>query len=102
MAVEILAEICSSYKTKYPMVQFAIHTGTADNISELMSKGLIDIALFLEPVNTEGFEYIRIKESDHWVLTIHLSCQNAQMCRVNLQIGLEKILTGWTLRLQVI
>lgn len=70
MAVEILAEICSSYKTKYPMVQFAIHTGTADNISELMSKGLIDIALFLEPVNTEGFEYIRIKESDHWVLTM--------------------------------
>lgn len=70
MAVEILAEICSSYKTKYPMVQFAIHTGTADNILELMSKGLIDIALFLEPVNTEGFEYIRVKESDHWVLTM--------------------------------
>lgn len=70
MAVEILAEICSSYKAKYPMVQFAIHTGTADNILELMSKGLIDIALFLEPVNTEGFEYIRIKGSDHWVLTM--------------------------------
>lgn len=70
MAVEILAEICSSYKEKYPMVQFAIHTGTADNISELMSKGLIDIALFLEPVNTEGFDYIRIKGSDHWVLTM--------------------------------
>ena len=25
--------------------------------------------MFLEPVNTEGFEYIRVKESDHWVLT---------------------------------
>lgn len=70
MAVEILAEICKSYKAKYPMVRFAIHTGTADNIYEMMNKGLVDIGLFLEPVNTEGLDYVRIKGSDHWVVTM--------------------------------
>ena len=32
-AVEILAKICGSYREKYPLVQFALHTGTADHIS---------------------------------------------------------------------
>lgn len=70
MAVEILAKICRSYREKYPLVQFAIHTGTADIVSEMMGKGLVDIALFMEPVSTEGLDYIRIPDSDHWVVTL--------------------------------
>ena len=69
-AVEILAQICRQYRAQYPLVQFAIHTGTADTISEMMSKGLVDIGLFLEPFSTEGLDYIRIADSDHWVVTI--------------------------------
>ena len=67
-AVETLAQICRSYKEKYPLVQIVIHTATADTIYEMMSKGLVDIGLFLEPVSTEGLDYIRITGSDHWVV----------------------------------
>lgn len=70
MAVEIFAQICKLYKEKYPMVRFAMHTGTADTIFEMMNRGLVDIGLFLEPVNTAGLDYIRIQESDHWVVTM--------------------------------
>ena len=70
MAVEILAKICKSYKEKYPLVRFTIHTGTADTISDMMNKGLVDIGLFLEPVDTQGLDYIRIQGSDHWVVTM--------------------------------
>ncbi len=69
-AVETLAQICKSYKEKYPLVQIAIHTATADTIYEMMSKGLVDIGLFLEPVRTEGLDYIRITGSDHWVVSM--------------------------------
>ena len=31
--------LTKKYKEKYPLVQFGIHTGTADNISEMMNKG---------------------------------------------------------------
>ena len=31
-AVERLAEICKIYKQKYPMVQIALHTATADSV----------------------------------------------------------------------
>ena len=57
-AVETLAEICK------------IHTATADSVYEMMSQGLVDIGLFMEPVNTEGLDYIRIMESDHWVVSM--------------------------------
>lgn len=67
-AVETLAKICRQYKEKYPRVQIAIHTATADTVYEMMKKGLVDIGLFMEPVDTEGFDYIRIKDSDHWVV----------------------------------
>lgn len=72
IAVETLAKICKKYKEKYPLVQFAIHTGTTDNISEMMNKGLVDIGLFLEPVSTEGMDYIRMQGCDHWVLSMRV------------------------------
>lgn len=70
LAVETLAKICKQFRKKYPLVQFVLHTGTADSILERMGKGLVDIGLFLEPVNTEGLDYIRIQGSDHWVITM--------------------------------
>ena len=64
--METLAEICKTYKEKYPLVQIVLHTATADAVYEMMNKGLVDIALFMEPVDTEGMDYIRITDCDHW------------------------------------
>ena len=64
--VDTLAKICKRYKEKYPRVQIALHTATADTVYEMMKKGLVDIGLFMEPVDTEGLDYIRIQDSDHW------------------------------------
>lgn len=68
MAVETLAQICGSYREQYPRVTFALHTGTADTILEMMNKGLVDVGLFLEPIDTENLDYIRIQGQDHWVV----------------------------------
>lgn len=65
-AVEILAQMLARFREKYPMVQIALHTGTADTIREMMGKGLIDIGLFLEPASTENLDHIRIQDSDRW------------------------------------
>ena len=65
-AMETLAKICKTYKEKYPLVQIVLHTATADAVYEMMNKGLVDIALFKEPVDTEGLDYIWITDCDHW------------------------------------
>lgn len=89
-AVETLAQICRSYKEKYPLVQIAIHTATADTIYEMMSKGLVDVGLFLEPVSTEGLDYIRITGSDHWVVSMGSDDPMASKAYIEKQDLLDK------------
>lgn len=67
-AVEKLAQVCKLYREKYPKVTISIHTATADVIYEMMEKGLVDIGLFLEPMATEGLNYIRLPDTDVWVV----------------------------------
>ncbi len=54
-AVETLAEICKTYKEKYPLVQIVLHTATADAVYEMMNKGLVDIALFMSRWTPKGW-----------------------------------------------
>lgn len=89
-AVETLVQICRSYKEKYPLVQIAIHTATADTIYEMMSKGLVDVGLFLEPVSTEGLDYIRITGSDHWVVSMRSDDPMASKAYIEKQDLLDK------------
>lgn len=111
VAVETLAEILGQYKKQYPLVQITLHTGTADTILSKMNQGLIDLGLFMEPVNTEELEYIRIRESDQWVTGMRpedrwrkrslsqrkiswenlLSCRSGWEYRANWPTGLERI-----------
>lgn len=68
--IESLAEICRSYKEKYPKVQIRLHTATADVVHDLLEKGLVDIGFFLEPVDTEGLDYIRVENTDHFIVNM--------------------------------
>lgn len=85
-AMETLAEICKTYKEKYPLVQIVLHTATADAVYEMMNKGLVDIALFMEPVDTEGLDYIRITDCDQ---------KTFRNCRLLLQVILERMPELW-------
>ena len=69
-AMEKFALICKSYKKKFPKVRIVIHTANADSIYEMMERGKVDIGIFLEPISTEGLDYVRIEKSDYWVVTM--------------------------------
>lgn len=67
-AIERVAEICAAYRKKYPEVQIRLHTATADIVYDRMKQGLVDIGVFMEPANTDEFEYIRLPKEEPWVL----------------------------------
>ena len=69
-SVESLADICEVFQKKYPKVQICLHTATADVVYDRMSQGLIDIGLFMEPVNTEELEYVRFPGKEVWVVSM--------------------------------
>ena len=69
-ATETLAKICEKYREKYPKVQIRLHTATADVVHDRMKQGLVDIGMFMEPVNTDEFDYIRLPEEEPWVIVM--------------------------------
>lgn len=67
-------------------MQFGICMGTADNITEMMNKGLVDIGLFLGPISTEELAYIRLQKeviTKEDLLDLLLILQNARMYKEN-------------------
>lgn len=67
-AVQLLSQIIKSFRQKYPLVTFDIFTATADLVKEQMDKGLLDIGLFLEPVDMEKYEFTRLDIGEKWVV----------------------------------
>lgn len=65
-AMQELPKIISSFREKYPLVTFDIFTGNADVVKEQMEKGLIDIGVWLEPIDIEKFDFIRLKGKEQW------------------------------------
>lgn len=67
-AVEMISSVIADFVKAYPHVRISLHTGNADDIMEQMNKGIVDIGMFLEPMSTEGMDYIRIPDTDCWVV----------------------------------
>lgn len=62
----MLAKIMKRFSEKYPLVQFHLYNEMADNIKDKMDKGLVDIGLLLEPVDTAKYEFIRLSQKETW------------------------------------
>ena len=54
----------------YPAVTFNIYTETSDDIVERLDKGLIDLAILLEPINTEKYHKIVLPSTECWGLLV--------------------------------
>ena len=65
-----LAAYMKEFREKYPDVQFDLYNGMADNIKEMLERGLLDLGLVLEPVDTAKFEYVRLPQKETWGLLL--------------------------------
>ena len=63
-SVNVLADLIETFGQKYPNVTFDLVTGTADVLKEQMDRGLMDVALLLEPVDVGKYEFVRLKEGE--------------------------------------
>ncbi len=69
-SVQLLPELFESFHKKYPLVTFDIYTATADNVTEQMDKGLVDVGLLLEPIDIEKYDFIRLDIKERWVVVM--------------------------------
>lgn len=65
-----LARYMKEFRERYPDVQFDLYNGMADNIKEMLERGLLDLGLVLEPIDTAKFEYVRLPQKETWGLLL--------------------------------
>ncbi len=62
----ILASYMKRFSDKYPDVQFELYNEMADHIKDKIDKGILDIGLVLEPIDTSKYEFIRFSGKETW------------------------------------
>lgn len=58
-AFQDLARVIAQFRERHPQVHFQIHTGDADDVRQRIDQGLLDLALFLESIASESYNYVR-------------------------------------------
>lgn len=67
----ILARLMKQFLQKYPHVRFDLYNEMADHIKDRIDRGLIDIGLLLEPVDTSKYEFVRLAQKETWGVLLH-------------------------------
>ncbi len=65
-----LSEQMVAFRAQYPLVQFQIHSATADDIKEQIEKGILDMGLLCEPVDIGKYEFIRMPRKEKWGILV--------------------------------
>lgn len=65
-AARFLPDLIQAFHGEHPLVRYQLVTGNADQIMEQMDLGLIDMALLMEPVDLEKYQYLTLPQADHW------------------------------------
>lgn len=61
-----LAKKMAEFRSLHPGVAYRIHTANVDGIKENMEKGISELGLITEPVDTSRFETLHLPVKDRW------------------------------------
>ena len=62
----LFAKLIRQFSERYPLVQFHLYNEMADNIKDRLDKGLVDVGLLLEPVDTAKYDFVRLSQKETW------------------------------------
>lgn len=61
-----LSKKMAEFRKLHPLVHYSIYSATADDIKERMEKGILDLALLMEPVDIGKYEFVRMPQKEEW------------------------------------
>ncbi|MTV81545.1 LysR family transcriptional regulator [Secundilactobacillus folii] len=70
---DTLSMLLEDFTHDYPNVTFDIFSGTSDIIKERLDKGLLDMAILLEPVDTRKYSTVTLPRRERWGLLVPFS-----------------------------
>ena len=65
-AIELITKIMRNIQKDYPNIQYHLHSGNSDDVSEKLDKGLLDFGILIEPAGILKYDFIKIPAKDTW------------------------------------
>lgn len=75
---DTLALMLEEFTEEHPQVIFSIFSGTSDDIVEKLERGLLDIAILLEPITITNYHKLVLPRKERWGLLVSSDSYLAQ------------------------
>lgn len=101
--IKYLARAIKLLKEKYPLFRYHLTSGNTEQVAERLDKGLLDMAVIVEPPNLSRYNYLEVPETDVWGVVMRRDCPLAakeRICVENL-IGLDLICSAQAMQVDI-
>lgn len=78
-----LADRMASFQEQYPEVVFHIYTAIADDVTEQLENGILDMGLLLEPVEISRYHFVRMPLEEKWQVLMRKDCPLAEKDKIS-------------------
>ena len=68
--IKYLARVIKAFKKQYPLFRYHITSGNTEQVAERLDRGLIDLAVIVEPPNLSKYNYLEVPETNTWGLVM--------------------------------
>lgn len=91
--IKYLAKVIKKFRKSYPNFHYHLSSGNTEQVTERLNKGLLDVAVIVQPPDLTKYNYLEIPETDTWGVVMRKDCNLANKNRIILEdlIGLPII-----------
>ena len=101
--VKHLARVIKAFKKSYPLFRYHIYSGNTEQVTERLDRGILDIAVIVEPPNLSRYNYIEVPGTDKWGLVMKETHPLAEKEKITAEdlIGLELICSEQSIKVDI-
>lgn len=70
-AMRVVARAIRRFSETHPMVRFELHSGNAEDVSDLLERGLVDFGVLIEPTDKTRYDYLSFPTDIRWGALVH-------------------------------
>ena len=101
--IKYLAQTIKDFKERYPLFRYHLTSGNTEQVAERLDRGLIDLAVIVEPPNLSKYNYLEIPEANTWGLVMRKedALAKKERIRFNDLLGLELICSAQGMKFDI-
>lgn len=65
-AMRVVARAIRRFSETHPMVRFELHSGNAEDVSDLLERSLVDFGVLIEPTDKTRYDYLSFPTDIRW------------------------------------